>query len=78
MIAVAYLREGRVHASHEAYEGGDSAGKYQTIMDLDGNNEITATIDGRRYRSLWCWPVDSARPYGAVPLIRIDERKSND
>lgn len=70
MIVIAYLREGRVHASHEAYEGGDGVGSYQTVEDLDGNIEITASINGKKYRSRWCWPADSKRPYGAVPLIR--------
>lgn len=70
MIIVAYLRDGRVHASHEAYEGGDGVASYETEQDLDGNLEITATIQGQRYRSLWCWPADSKRPFGAVPLLR--------
>ncbi len=74
MIVIAYLRDGRVHASHDAYEGGDGIANYQIAMDLDGNQEITASINGNRYRSLWCWPADSKKPYGAVPLIR-EERK---
>lgn len=70
MIILAYLRDGRVHASYEAYEGGDGIADYEISTDLNGNNEITASIKGKRYRSLWCWPADSKCPYGAVPLIR--------
>lgn len=73
MIIVAYLREGRVHASREAYEGGDGIADYTMTTDLDGNTEAETTIAGQRYRSLWCWGVDAKRHYGAVPLIRISE-----
>lgn len=70
MIVLAYLRDGRVHASHDAYEGGDGIADYETVMDLDGNIEIKTNIRGNKYRSLWCWGADSKRQYGAVPLIR--------
>lgn len=70
MIILAYLRNGRVHASYDAYEGGDGIADYETILDLDGNLEIKASINGVKYRSLWCWPSDSKRPYNAIPLIR--------
>lgn len=70
MIVLAYLRDGRVHASHEAYEGGDGIADYQVHMDLDGEQEITTTIRGDHYRSLWCWSADSKRQFGVVPLIK--------
>jgi len=73
VIVLAYLRDGRVHANHEAYEGGDGISDYQVHMDLEGDQEITTSIRGERYRSLWCWRVDSKRQFGAVPLIKISE-----
>lgn len=76
MIVLAYLRDGRVHASHEAYEGGDGIADYQVITDLDGNNEITTRIEGRDYVSSWCWGVDSKRQHGAVPLVRTEKRSN--
>lgn len=72
MIIVAYLRDGRVHASHEAFEGGDGIANYELSTDLEGNVEATASINGKHYRSVWCWPSDSKRPYGAVPMVRED------
>lgn len=76
MMLVAYMRDGRVHASHEAYEGGDGVASYQTSMDMDGNIEITTRINGHDYVSTWCWPADSKKPYGAVPLLRQDRRNT--
>jgi hypothetical protein len=71
VIIIPYLRDGRVHASFEAYEGGDGIASYEVVMDLEGNMEITTEIDGKRYRSLWCWEIDSKKPYGAVPMIQV-------
>jgi len=73
MIIVAYLREGRVHASREAYEGGDGIADYTLSIGLDSVPEIEAVIAGQHYRSLWCWPFDSQKPWGAVPLIRVSD-----
>lgn len=76
MIVLAYLRDGRVHANHEAYEGGEGIADYQVHTDLEGEQEITTIIRGERYRSRWCWRVDSKRQFGAVPLIKTDEEDS--
>lgn len=72
MIILAYLRDGRVHASKDAYEGGDGVASYSTIQHLDGRIEIAARIEGRDYVSAWCWPADTIKPYGAVPLVRVE------
>lgn len=69
MIVMAYLRDGRVHASKEAYDGGDGLADYEIEIGPDGKGSITSRIGGKDYVSAWCWPLDTARPYGAVPLL---------
>lgn len=72
MAIVAYLRDGGVYADQEAYERGLRHADYRIVYD--DPPFISARIKGREYVSLWCWPDDAKRHFGAVILIEANTK----